>query len=106
QPNRLKYEYSSEGEALAVFSEIYFPDGWTASIDGKEAPYFRVDYLLRGMELPAGRHTVEWRFRAPGWAMAEGITQASSLAILAACAALIAAAAWHAARRRRNSKTR
>lgn len=101
RPNYLKYEYSSPERALAVFSEIYFPDGWTASIDGVEAPYFRVDYLLRGMELPAGRHTVEWRFRAPGWQTAEGITLVSSLAILAACAALIAAGVWRAVKRRR-----
>ncbi len=105
-PHRLKYEYESQGDALAVFSEIYFPEGWTASVDGEEAPYFRVDYLLRGMELPAGRHTVEWRFRAPKWEMAEGITLASSVAILAACAALIIAAVWREARRRRNSETR
>lgn len=105
-PHRLKYEYESQGDALAVFSEIYFPEGWTASIDGEESPYFRVDYLLRGMELPAGRHTVEWRFRAPKWEMAEGITLVSSLAILAACAALIAAAVWREVKRRRNSETR
>lgn len=103
RPNYLKYEYESQGDALAVFSEIYFPDGWTASIDGAQAPYFRVDYLLRGMELPAGRHTVEWRFRAPRWQMAEGITLASSLAILAACAALIAAGVWRTVKRRREN---
>ncbi len=101
RPNYLKYDYESQGDALAVFSEIYFPDGWTASIDGVEAPYFRVDYLLRGMELPAGRHTVEWRFRAPGWQTAEGITLASSIAILAACAALIAYGVWSAVKRRK-----
>lgn len=101
RPNYLKYEYESEGDALAVFSEIYFPDGWTASIDGEEAPYFRADYLLRGMELPADRHTVEWRFRAPGWKTSEAITLISSLAILAACAALIAAGIWRTIKRRR-----
>ncbi len=92
RPNYLRYEYDSEGDALAVFSEIYFPDGWTATIDGAEAPYLRADYTLRAMELPAGRHTVEWRFRAPAWRTVEAVTLISSIAVLAACAA--AAAAW------------
>ena len=50
---------------------------------------FPSDYLLRGMELPAGTHTVEWRFRAPGWNVAEGVTLASSLAILAGIIATV-----------------
>lgn len=103
RPNYLRYEYESQGDALAVFSEIYFPEGWTASVDGAQVPYFRADYLLRGMELPAGRHTVEWRFRAPGWKTAEGITLLSSLAILAACAALLAAGVWCIVKRRKES---
>lgn len=82
RPNYLKYQYTADAPALAVFSEIYSKEGWTAFIDGTEAPYLRADYLLRAMELPSGTHTVEWRFRAPGWAFAEGVTLASSLAIL------------------------
>jgi hypothetical protein len=81
-PNYLKYEYNSEGEALAVFSEIYFPDGWSAYIDGQQAEYFAADYTLRAMELPAGKHTVEWRFRAPGWGVATAITGICSWLIL------------------------
>ncbi len=90
RPNYQKYEYTASAESVAVFSEIYYKDGWTAYIDGIETPYFRADYLLRGMELPAGTHTVEWRFRAPGWNVAEGVTLASSLAILAGIMLLIA----------------
>lgn len=82
RPNYLKYQYTADAPALAVFSEIYFRDGWKAFIDGKEAPYLRADYVLRAMELPAGTHTVEWRFRAPHWGLIEGITLVSSLAIL------------------------
>ena len=81
-PNYLKYEYDVEGDALAVFSEIYFPDGWTAYVDGEQARYFAVDYVLRGMELPAGKHTVEWRFKAPAWGMTTAITGICSWAIL------------------------
>ncbi|MFR9533770.1 MAG: hypothetical protein SNG49_02935 [Rikenellaceae bacterium] len=82
EPNYLKYQYSSDAPAVAVFSEIYYPKGWRAYVDGQEADYFRANYLLRAMELPAGEHTVEWRFRAPRWSLIEGITLASSLVIL------------------------
>ena len=100
RPNYLRYEYEADAAALAVFSEIYYDKGWTAFIDGEEAPYFRADYILRAMELPAGRHTVEWRFRAPAWRAVEGVTLACSLAVLAAGAA---AAAVYVRRRVRNT---
>lgn len=87
QPNRLVYTYETDAPAVAVFSEIYYDKGWTAYVDGAEAPYFRADYVLRAMELPAGSHTVEWRFRAPHWQAVEGVTLASSLAILCGTAA-------------------
>ena len=90
RPNYLKYAYSTPADAVAVFSEIYYADGWKAYIDGAEAPYFRADYVLRAMQLPAGTHTVEWRFRAPRWRAVEGVTLAASLAVLAAVAAAIA----------------
>jgi len=67
---------------VAVFSEIFYPYGWTAYVDGAEAPCFRADYVLRAMRLPAGQHTVEWKFRAPGWTAAEAVTLVSSLVLL------------------------
>jgi uncharacterized membrane protein YfhO len=76
---------------LAVFSEIYYPDGWTAYIDGVEADYFSANYILRAMELPAGKHTVEWRFRAPHWGVASAITGISSWLILIALLLLVTA---------------
>ena len=51
RPNYLRYEYTATAPGTAIFSEIYYKDGWTAYIDGIETPYFRADYLLRGMEL-------------------------------------------------------
>lgn len=90
-PNYLKYEYDSPAEALVVFSEIYYPDGWTAYIDGVEADYFSANYILRAMELPAGKHTVEWRFRAPHWGVASAITGISSWLILIALLLLVTA---------------
>ena len=90
RPNYLKYEYTTPEEAVAVFSEIFYDQGWKAYVDGEESPYFRADYVLRAMTLPAGTHTVEWRFRAPGWTAVEGVTLAASLAILlGAVAALV-----------------
>ena len=90
RPNYLRYEYSAPEKAVAVFSEIYYDKGWTAYVDGQEAPYFRADYVLRAMELPAGEHVVEWRFRAPGWSAVEAVTGlCSGLILLGAVAALI-----------------
>ncbi len=60
--NELKYESSSTQNQFVVFSEIYYKDGWNAYIDGELAPYFRTNYVLRGMEVPAGNHTIEFKF--------------------------------------------
>ena len=104
RPNYLRYEYSVPEEALAVFSEIYYDKGWTAYVDGEEAPYFRADYVLRAMRLPAGEHTVEWKFRAPHWAAAEGVTGICSALILLGAAAT-AGYCWKRRRKRPESGT-
>lgn len=61
-PNRLVYDVDSESDQIAVFSEIYYKDGWKAYVNGQEAPYFRANYLLRAMPLKAGNYEVEFRF--------------------------------------------
>ncbi|MBQ2142832.1 MAG: hypothetical protein II204_06735 [Alistipes sp.] len=103
-PNYLKYEYESPAKALCVFSEIYFPEGWTAYIDGQQVDYFSVDYILRGMELPAGEHIVEWRFKAPKWGMATAITGIASWLILLSLVALVAVPIYRRVRGGRNIK--
>lgn len=61
-PNRLEYHYNAPAEAVAVFSEVYFPWGWTATVDGQELPIGRVNYILRALRLPAGEHNVTFTF--------------------------------------------
>ena len=90
RPNYLRYDYTlTGGSAVAVFSEIYYDKGWQAYLDGKACDSFRTDYLLRAMVLPEGQHTVEWRFRAPNWGLAEAITLICSILIIFALATIV-----------------
>jgi hypothetical protein len=60
--SRLTYQSKTVKDQFAVFSEIYYKDGWNAYIDGKLTPHFSVNYVLRGMMIPAGEHTIEFKF--------------------------------------------
>ena len=62
KPNYLKYSSNNSNDGFAVFSEMYYKDGWNAYIDGKATDYIKVDYALRGMTIPAGKHTIEFKF--------------------------------------------
>jgi Bacterial membrane protein YfhO len=62
KPNYIKYSSINNEEGVAVFSEIYYPKGWNVYIDGKKDNHFRVNYVLRGMKIPAGKHTIEFKF--------------------------------------------
>lgn len=79
KPDELEYKYTAEGERLAVFSEIYYPAGWKCYIDGKESSYFRTDYVLRGMILPAGKHQVKFAFMPSSYFIGNKISLASSI---------------------------
>lgn len=61
-PNKLVYKSNSQKPQFAVFSEIYYKNGWNAYVDDKLMPHYQVNYVLRGMEVPAGEHTIEFKF--------------------------------------------
>jgi uncharacterized membrane protein YfhO len=82
QPNHLVYSSKSSADQLAVFSEIYYDKGWNAYIDGKPAPYFRTDYVLRAMIVPAGDHTIEFKFEPRVYKIGENISLISSILLI------------------------
>jgi hypothetical protein len=86
KPNELKYNFKSASDQLVVFSEIYYPAGWKSYIDGKEAPYFKTDYVLRGMEVPAGDHEIIFRFEPASYRTGTRVSFASSLLLILLCA--------------------
>lgn len=73
EPNRLVYETENAKDGIAVFSEIYYPDGWHVTIDGQPSQLGRADYILRTMYVPAGKHTIEMRFDPKSLHVTEGI---------------------------------
>jgi hypothetical protein len=79
KPNHLIYESNTKSEQLAVFSEIYYEDGWNAYIDGALKPHFRTDYVLRAMRIPAGNHKIEFKFEPEKYYSRQTITLISSL---------------------------
>jgi hypothetical protein len=82
RPNDLSYLAKSKSNGLAVFSEIYYPKGWNAYVDGKLLPHFRVDYVLRAMVVPAGEHKVEFKFEPNVYYTGEKISLISSVSLL------------------------
>ncbi|WP_031429118.1 YfhO family protein [Flavimarina sp. Hel_I_48] len=81
-PQYLKYNSTSSREQLAIFSEAYYPWGWNAYIDGKEATHFRADYLLRAMMVPAGKHTIEFKFEPKVIATGSAIILTSNIILV------------------------
>jgi hypothetical protein len=82
KPNYLSYQAETEKGGLAVFSEVYYPAGWKAYIDGEEANYFEANYILRAMQIPAGKHQIEFVFKPASYFVGEKIALASSLILI------------------------
>ena len=62
RPDFIRYETNNNNSGFVVFSEMHYPKGWKSFLDGKEVPHYRVNYALRGMEVPLGKHEIEFRF--------------------------------------------
>ena len=78
-PNELNYESNTSSEQLAVFSEIYYAKGWNAYIDDKKAEHFRCDYVLRAMKVPAGKHSIKFKFEPETYQKGETLAGVSSI---------------------------
>ncbi|PKV62580.1 YfhO family protein [Pontibacter ramchanderi] len=82
QPNALTYAVNAAQAGLAVFSEVYYADGWQAYLDGKPVDHIRVNYILRAMEVPAGKHTIEFKFEPKSYAIGNTVSLISSILLL------------------------
>lgn len=90
-PNKIEYDSDATSDQFAVFSEIYYgPNmGWQAYLDGKPVEHIRVDYLLRGMKVPSGKHTITFEFKPQSYYAGEQISLISSALLLAFLAFVI-----------------
>ncbi|SIQ75067.1 YfhO family protein [Maribacter ulvicola] len=79
EPNHLTYLSKNNNEGVAVFSEMYYKNGWNAYIDGQESDYFKVDYVLRALKVPSGEHKIEFKFEPEVVATGSKITLASTI---------------------------
>ncbi len=82
EPNRLKYAVNAANPGLIVFSDIYYERGWNAYLNGQKTDHIRVNYILRGLEVPAGNHTVEFKFEPKEFAIGNTVSLISSILIL------------------------
>lgn len=94
QPNYLKYQYNTSSEQLAVFSEVYYRDGWKSFVDGQEIPHFRANYILRAMVVPAGSHTIEFRFEPASFRIGSRVSLAGSLLLILALIGYVFGKSW------------
>lgn len=80
-PNELRYRSRTNSENAVIFSEIYYPEGWSLTIDGKPAGLFRANWILRGAFIPAGEHEIVMRFDPQVYRTGETLSRASSIAL-------------------------
>jgi len=82
KPNHMTYQVTAGQKSLAVFSEVYYGDSWSAFIDGKPVPHLRANYILRALPVEAGTHTVEFKFGFEPFEKGEKISLAGSILVL------------------------
>ena len=102
-PDALEYTSRSERAGTAVFSEIYYPFGWHAYIDGKPAEHFRVNYILRALNIPAGEHSIRFEFRPESVRRGDAISLVFIIILYLTSACAIAYAIFTALKRRKLS---
>jgi hypothetical protein len=90
--NRISYKSNNSQAGFAVFSDIWYPKEWKAYVDGKETPIIRVNYVLRGLKLPAGQHAIEFKFESENIKKGGYAAMISSLLLFALVIAAIAMA--------------
>ncbi|HMK20289.1 MAG TPA: YfhO family protein [Chitinophagaceae bacterium] len=83
----INYMFNAASNQFAVFSEIYYKSGWKAYIDGKETPIVKVNYVLRGLAVPAGKHDIKFEFKPQGYYKGRSITSIFSIVLLVVFAA-------------------
>ncbi len=81
--NELEFQSSNNQNGLGVFSDIYYPYGWKAYIDGKETPIVRVNYVLRAIKVPSGTHKIEFKFHPDTYYKGESIALIASILLFA-----------------------
>ncbi len=82
KPNHLQYQSNTQKDQLAVFSEIYYDKGWNVYVDDVLVPHFRVNYVLRAMIIPAGKHKIDFKFEPKVYKVGEKVSFASSLLLI------------------------
>lgn len=83
-PNHITYQSNAKGQSLAVFSEVYYNDGWNVYIDGDKVDYVRANYIVRALSIPGGKHTIEFKFEPSSFKMGNTINLIGFFLILLA----------------------
>lgn len=94
EPESLSYTSHNAHAGVAIFSEIYYAKGWNAYIDGQLVPHFRANYVLRGLEIPAGDHTIDFKFEPRSYVIADTISLIFSTILLLAFIAICGREMW------------
>jgi hypothetical protein len=99
----MQLKVTTSGNNLLFFSETYYPEGWKASIDGKETPIYRADYLFRAVVVPPGIHKLEMKFEPTGFYLGKNLSLFANLLVIGVLAFF--GIDWWMKRKREKGKT-